>query len=122
MEAPQGQLEVLLGARAEAAVDQSQQRDEKEASQTLTQERRERVSVAGGELLEPAFKFLGELVAPTLSRLKKTVAKAPRRPGKPAFRKTHRQVDTDGDVARQGSPDALANALAKFLTMGNQVG
>jgi len=58
MEELKGRLEVLLGARPEAPVDESKQR----AAQQSAEVRRERVAAAGGELLGAAFKFLGELV------------------------------------------------------------
>jgi superfamily II DNA/RNA helicase len=58
-----GKLEVLLGAKPAAAIDETQQADRIGDVSRLTAERRERVSAAGGELLGAAFKFLGELVA-----------------------------------------------------------
>jgi superfamily II DNA or RNA helicase len=57
-----GRLEVLLGARPDAPVDQSVQRQETEIVSASTAEHRERVAAAGGELLGAAFKLLGELV------------------------------------------------------------
>ncbi len=54
-------LEVLLGAKPEAELDQSQQRAEEHQAELLA--RRERVAAAGGELLGAAFHFLGELMA-----------------------------------------------------------
>lgn len=56
-------LERLIGAKPEAPVDESQQRQEMANVGALETERRERVSAAGGELLGAAFKFLGELIA-----------------------------------------------------------
>jgi superfamily II DNA or RNA helicase len=53
-------LEVLLGARAEATIDRSEQERQRDAARTA--ERRERVAQAGGALLGAAFQFLGELV------------------------------------------------------------
>lgn len=56
-------LEVLLGARPEAPVDQSAaQQAAASADASLPTERRERVAAAGGELLGAVFSFLGELV------------------------------------------------------------
>ncbi len=54
-------LEVLLGAKPEAEVDQSQRVAEQQQAELLA--RRERVAAAGGELLGAAFHFLGELMA-----------------------------------------------------------
>jgi hypothetical protein len=62
MDELKGRLEVLLGARPIAPLDETAlQAAETEARQAA--QRRERVSAAGGELLGAAFKFLGELVA-----------------------------------------------------------
>ncbi len=55
-------LEVLLGAKPEAPVDESQRRASDTVSARET-EHRERLAAAGGELLGATFKFLGELVA-----------------------------------------------------------
>jgi superfamily II DNA/RNA helicase len=53
-------LEVLLGARAHAAVDQTEkQRQQQEAEQLA---RRSRVAEAGGQLVAAAFAFLGEMI------------------------------------------------------------
>ena len=60
MEELRRRLEVLLGAKPQAAVDESVKRAEEEQHRALAY--RERVSAAGGELLGAAFHFLGELV------------------------------------------------------------
>lgn len=62
MDELKSRLERLLGAQAEAPVNESQQRQETEQVAHVEAERRERVSAAGGELLGAAFKFLGELI------------------------------------------------------------
>jgi hypothetical protein len=54
-------LEVLLGNKPPASIDQRTQ-EPTEAARRAEQERRERVAAAGGELLGAVFKFLGELV------------------------------------------------------------
>jgi superfamily II DNA or RNA helicase len=53
-------LEVLLGAKPEAELDKTVERDQ--ASVAREQQRRERVAAAGGEMLGAVFQFLGELV------------------------------------------------------------
>ena len=55
-------LEVLLGARPEAPVDESQRQQIERESERLGRQR-ERVAAAGGEMLGAVFNFLGELVA-----------------------------------------------------------
>lgn len=53
-------LEILLGARAEANIDKTEEAKQREAARS--QERRNRVAIAGGAMLGAAFQFLGELV------------------------------------------------------------
>ena len=60
MEELKRRLEVLLGAKPEAPVDESQKAETEQEAERLAQ--RERVSVAGGQLVAAAFSFLGELV------------------------------------------------------------
>jgi hypothetical protein len=55
-------LEILLGAKPEAPMDESHKRATEETAQRLSEEHRQRVSAASGELLGAAFRFLGELV------------------------------------------------------------
>src|SRR5439155_20828218 len=62
MDELKGRLEVLLGAKPIAPIDESTKQPAGTDSRRAT-ERRERVAAAGGELLGAAFKFLGELVA-----------------------------------------------------------
>jgi SNF2 family DNA or RNA helicase len=62
MDELKGRLEVLLGARPIAPLDETA-KQQAEAESRDAELRRERVSAAGGELLGAAFKFLGELVA-----------------------------------------------------------
>jgi hypothetical protein len=61
MEELKRRLEILLGAKPEAAVDQSQKLQQQREADLLA--RRDRVAAAGGELLGAAFHFLGELMA-----------------------------------------------------------
>jgi SNF2 family DNA or RNA helicase len=61
MEELKRRLEVLLGAKPEAPVDESVKTERQQEAERLA--RRERVAAAGGELLGAAFHFLGELMA-----------------------------------------------------------
>lgn len=63
MEELKSRLEVLLGARPEAPVDETVAAETRETTREFAPAHRERVAAAGGELLGAAFKFLGELVA-----------------------------------------------------------
>ena len=55
-------LEVLLGAKPDAAVDESQRRDvDKQVNQIAD---RQRMAEAGGQLLGAAFEFLGQMLPP----------------------------------------------------------
>ncbi|MBN1672532.1 MAG: DEAD/DEAH box helicase [Kiritimatiellae bacterium] len=67
MEELRRRLEILIGAKPNAPVDESmKQSEEREAAERRA--RRERMSIAGGQLVSAAFNFLGELIpqaAPT---------------------------------------------------------
>ncbi len=69
MQELKGRLEVLMGARCEAPVDQSVRQQEQKNVQRLAESQRDRVAAAGGELLGAAFKLLGELVEQTPTSL-----------------------------------------------------
>jgi SNF2 family DNA or RNA helicase len=53
-------LEVLLGARAHAAVDETEKQRQQQEAERLV--RRSRVAEAGGQLVAAAFAFLGEMI------------------------------------------------------------
>jgi superfamily II DNA/RNA helicase len=53
-------LEVLLGARAHAAVDETEKQRKQQVAERLA--RRSRVAEAGGQLVAAAFAFLGEMI------------------------------------------------------------
>ena len=53
-------LEVLLGARAYAAVDETEKQRQQQEAERLA--RRSRVAEAGGQLVAAAFTFLGEMI------------------------------------------------------------
>jgi hypothetical protein len=53
-------LEVLLGAKANAAVDESEKQRQQQDAERLA--RRSRVAEAGGQLLTAAFALLGEMI------------------------------------------------------------
>ena len=80
-------LEVLLGARPEAPIDQSQQR--RAEAQTLELRRAERVAAAAGDLLKAAFALVGELLPDTKQ------AEAPRRLANLLAKSVIDQVATD---------------------------
>ncbi len=63
MDELKSRLEILLGAKPEAPIDETVKANASDAAREYSTERRERVASAGGELLGAAFKFLGELVA-----------------------------------------------------------
>jgi superfamily II DNA/RNA helicase len=59
MEELKRRLEVLLGAKPDAAVDESEKRRQSEEAERLA-----RVAEAGGKMLAAAFTFLGEMLPP----------------------------------------------------------
>lgn len=60
MEELKRRLEVLLGARPEASIDESKRVREQDESERVA--RQERMAAAGGQLLSSAISFLGELI------------------------------------------------------------
>ncbi|MGH7140394.1 MAG: helicase, partial [Pirellulales bacterium] len=121
MEELKGRLEVLLGAKPEAPVDETVKQAAAEATRRLGEGHRERVAAAGGELLGAAFKFLGELVS------QQDAAAAPPeslvanlRAGLGAC------VEEDGDgrprltvtLPDRGALENLAQTLARLLAAG----
>ena len=60
MEELKRRLEILLGAKPEAPLDQTEKARQLELAQE--QARKERIAAAGGQLLSSAFAFLGELL------------------------------------------------------------
>ena len=60
MEELKRRLEVLLGAKAHAAVDETEKQRQQQEAERLA--RRSRVAEAGGQLLSAAFAFLGEMI------------------------------------------------------------
>jgi superfamily II DNA/RNA helicase len=62
MDELKSRLELLLGARPEAPLDETIKAASEEAARVSSDTHRERVAAAGGEMLGAAFKFLGELV------------------------------------------------------------
>ena len=139
-------LEILLGAKSDAPVDESQKLDrvtEVAATGSLEDfnkpmqaasatnddpaqvKRRERVAAAGGELLGAAFQFLGELVA----------QQHPERQPAPelALNLKNRLAEciTPDESGRQrltitlpnaAALDSMANALARLLSVGDAGG
>jgi len=114
-------LEILLGARADAPVDESQKRQVEEIARTSSEAHRQRVAAAGGELLGAAFKFLGELVAQQGSALPPPALVENLRTGLASC------VDEDPTgkprltvtLPDREALDGLAQALAKLLASGN---
>jgi len=119
MDELKGRLEVLLGAKPIAPLDESM-KQAAEADTCQAAERRQRVAAAGGELLGAAFKFLGELVAgqadkpaePAIAsdlrnRLAECVEDDPH--GRPRLTVT---------LPDKAALNHLANALAQLLAVG----
>jgi len=121
MEELRARLEILLGAKPEAPVDETQKRDSEEATKTLSEEHRQRVSAAGGQLLGAAFQFLGELAGRQNVPAPPTALVANLRAGLDSC------VEHDAagkprltvTLPDKGALEGLAQALAKLLALGN---
>ncbi|HXT61039.1 MAG TPA: DEAD/DEAH box helicase, partial [Pirellulales bacterium] len=120
MEELKGRLEVLLGAKPDAPIDESVRQAAAESTRTHGEAHRERVAAAGGELLGAAFKFLGELVAQNGSAAPSESLVAHLRTGLAAC------VEEDGagkprltvTLPDRGALENLAQTLAKLLAAG----
>ncbi len=117
-------LEILLGAKPEAPVDESQKRDSAEATKQFSEAHRQRVSAAGGQLLGAAFQFLGELVgqqnapappAALVDNLRAGLGSCVEQDaeGKPRLTIT---------LPDKNALEGLAQTLAKLLALGNSGG
>lgn len=116
-----GRLEILLGAKQIAPMDETTKQTA-EADQRQATERRERVAAAGGELLGAAFRLLGELVTGPSEK--------PAEPAVAADLKSRlAECVEEDDSGRQRLtvtlPDKaalqhLADALAQLLAVGKQ--
>ena len=118
MEELKRRLEVLLGAKPEAPVDETVKEDRQLELERLAH--RERVAAAGGQLLGAAFSFLGELVsdsgAPTPSdelvvNLKNRLAECVEQDDSGQQRLVVKLPD-------RGALDNLAHTLARLLAVG----
>ena len=119
-------LEVLLGARCEAPVDESERIRVEEERRTMRREKKERVAEAGGQMLTAAFSFLGELLPAS-----DTASDAAVKPEAFAFFKESLDQCIERDDSEEGakpkltftlpdesSLDQLATTLAKLAEMG----
>lgn len=112
-------LEILLGAKPEAPVDESQKAEVAAAAAGHAASHRDRVAAAGGELLGAVFSFLGELVsqdgaAPTpspdaVSNLRQRLAECTEEDeqGRPRLALT---------LPNRDALEGLAKTLAQLLT------
>ncbi len=115
MEELKSRLEVLLGAKPEAPLDESERDRQKSEAERLA--RKEGVSLAGGRLLTAAFDFLGEM-------LPRADAAAETRRSASLIRERFSEcLEKDGNgrprltvtLPDEAALDALANSLAAFL-------
>ncbi len=127
MDELKSRLEILLGAKQEAQVDESVKLAVEQESQKLNSAQRERVAAAGGELLGAAFQFLGELVA--ASSANGGTEPAPELvSGLKSRLEQCVDQDTDGKprltitLPDKSALDNLAHTLAKLLAMGAPAG
>jgi SNF2 family DNA or RNA helicase len=121
MEELKSRLEILLGAKPHAPLDETQKRQSAEATKSLSEAHRQRVALAGGELLGAAFNFLGELVGQQDATA----------PPQALVDNLRAGLDSCVDQDDQGKPrltvtlpdksalDGLAQTLAKLLALAN---
>ena len=126
MEELKRRLEVLLGKKPEAPVDESLRSKEQQTVARLAEERT-RVSEAGGRMLAAAFEFLGELIPQAAESGDEVEARASAgsRDGvaEELRERLHRCIEEDEDgrprltvtLPSRESLDKLAGALARLL-------
>jgi len=119
MEELKARLEILLGAKPEAPVDETRKQASAETTRTFSEEHHQRVSAAGGQLLGAAFQFLGELVGQQNTPAPPTALVENLRAGLDSC------VDQDADgktkltvtLPDKAALNGLAQALAKLLAL-----
>jgi superfamily II DNA/RNA helicase len=123
MEELKSRLEVLLGAKPEAPVDQTQKSASEEVTKGLSDAHRQRVSEAGGQLLGAAFQFLGELVGQKDAPPPPPALVANLRAGLDScvVQDANGKPQLTVTLTDKGALEGLAQALAKLLALG-QVG
>lgn len=124
MQELKSRLEILLGAKPHADVDESQKSASEVQTRQLSEAHRQRVSAAGGELLGAAFNFMGQLVgqrdvapppAALLDRLRDGLNSCVEQDadGKPRLTIT---------LPDRGALEGLAQTLAKLLALSGTNG
>ena len=124
MEELKSRLEVLLGAKPEAPVDETQKPASEEAAKSLSAAHRQRVAAAGGELLGAAFKFLGELVGQKDAPAPPPALVANLRAGLDScvVQDANGKPRLTVTLPDKGALEGLAQALAKLLALGQAGG
>lgn len=117
MEELKNRLEVLLGAKPEAPVDESEKA--RQASEAERLARREKVALAGGQLLGAAFSFLDELLpARDESAASREVAEAVKKRFSECMEKDDEgRLKLTVTLPDASALDNLAGSLARLLDM-----
>ncbi len=120
MEELRRRLEVLLGTRPAAPVDESQQRSVAAEAERLG--RQERVAAAGGQLIQAAFQFLGELVPEpadpaAAGRMADLIQQ---QLSECVSQETDGQVKLTLTLADNTAMSGLVNSLVRLLSLGSQ--
>jgi superfamily II DNA/RNA helicase len=109
-------LEVLLGARAHAAVDETEKQRQQQEAERLA--RRSRVAEAGGQLVAAAFAFLGEMIPqrqPTSAEQKASEFKA--RLNECLERDEQGRPRLTVTLPNEAALESLARSLAALITV-----
>jgi hypothetical protein len=121
MDELKSRLEVLLGARPEAHLDETMKADADQKLHEAAVERRDRVASAGGELLGAAFKFLGELVTnePSAPPDESIVSRLRDGLGSCVDETPDGRARLTVTLPDKSALDALAQTLARLLAAGD---
>jgi hypothetical protein len=122
MEELKRRLEVLLGAKPEAPLDQTVLVAKQREAELLA--RRDRVAAAGGELLGAAFSFLGELMAaqPETAATQRLASDVKSRLAECIQEDDHGQPRLTVTLPDRAALDRLASSLARLLAVGETSG
>ncbi len=119
MEELKKRLEILLGAKPEAAVDESQKQQTEQQAAAIAQ--REKVGLAGGKLMGAAFEFIGQMI-PAVPQSAETDKLS-----KDLLQRFEQCIETDEQgrpqltvtLPDQSSLESLAQSIAKMMAASN---
>lgn len=120
MEELKRRLEILLGARPEAAEDESMKNEAQRAAERLA--KKEKIAAAGGQLVGAAFAFIGEMVAdrPVNDHTNELVSAFKTKLGDCLERTEDGRLNMTITLPDESFLDTMAKTLAGMVSLGAQ--